>query len=236
MNKLEVSPATDPEKQPEFLRRVVLAEQMNRSGVGMTSAEIVKNSLNREDIASIFHVLNVFRSKDFQNLINQGNITVAMVRPQANESKLGGTDTTASGEVIEEIKQQQHVMFEFSCIFSRRMCGVFYSGRPKEIQQSMPGIRTPHITRWEEFVRQMTSGPSTVLILYSQEGDAISRWRKQVGIVRNSESDPSSIRGKFGCTDNYNNLVHGSDSIESVHREINFFRNYLAGIVKHYDH
>lgn len=235
MNKLEISPAIDPSEKPRFLRRDVLTEQMNRPGIRMTPAEIVNNSLNREDVASILHIITVFRSEDFQGLINQGNITVAMVRPQADDSRLDGTDNTASRTIIEAIKQQQHIMLEFSCIFSRRMCGAFYSGRPKEIQQTMPGIRTPSITRWEEFVRQMTSGPSTVLILYSPDGDAIPRWRKQVGVVRNTESDPSSIRGKFGCTDNYNNLVHGSDSIKSVHREIQFFRNYLAGIVKHYD-
>jgi nucleoside diphosphate kinase len=153
-----------------------------------------------------------------------------MVRPEANESKLDGTDSTASQEIIEEIKKHQHVLFEFSCMFSRRMCGSFYAGRPKKIQESMAGIRTPDITRWEEFLRQMTSGPTTVLILYSQAGDAIPLWRKHIGVLRNSESGPLTIRGKFGLPDNYNNLVHGSDSIESVHRELRFFRKNLKDI------
>jgi nucleoside diphosphate kinase len=230
MNKLEGFPAIDTGANPHVLRRDNLAEQMKHRAMRMTPSEIAAKSLAAEDISCVGHIIDVFKSKEFRSLINQGNITVAMVRPQANDSKLDGTDSSASHEIIEEIKKNQHVILEFSCIFSRRMCGVFYSGRPKEVQESMAGIRMPNITRWEEFVRLMTSGPTTVLILHSQANDAIPRWRKQIGVLKNTESDATTIRGKFGSPDDYNNLVHGSDSIESVHREIHFFHKYLAGI------
>ncbi len=230
MNKLEIFPAIDTGVYPQVLRRDDLAEQMKHRAMRMTPSEIAAKSLTAKDFSSVSHIIDVLKSKEFQSLINQGNITVAMVRPQANDSKLDGTDSTASHEIIEEIKKNQHVILEFSCIFSRRMCGVFYSGHPKEIQECMPGIRTPEITRWEEFLRQMTSGPTTVLILHSQANDAIPRWRKQIGVLKNSESDATTIRGKFGSPDDNNNLVHGSDSIQSVHREIHFFRRYLSGI------
>lgn len=196
----------------------------------LTPAELIASSLNPDEIGAVARIAHEFESKEFQGLIDQGQITVAMVRPQANESKLGGTDGSAAQHVIDEIKTHQDVVFEFSCVFSREMCEHFYAGLPMETQQSIPGIRTPSITRWEEFVQLMTSGPSTVLTLYSQDGTAVQRWREQVGALKNSDSDPSTIRGKFGLPDDYNNLVHGSDSIESVRREIQFFRDYLAGI------
>lgn len=200
----------------------------------------VTNSLPREAIApltpieigGIQQIITALESKDFEDLIDQGKLTVAMIRPQANESALAGTDRSAAQQILDEIKKNQQVVYEFSCIFSRNMCENFYTGAPMLNQQAIRAVRNPSINRWEEFVQLMTSGPSTVLILYTQDGTAIPRWREQVGNRDNDKSDPiHSIRGKFGLPDNYNNLVHGSDSIESVKREIQFFRNYLATIV-----
>jgi nucleoside diphosphate kinase len=231
MNTIEASEVITTRAVPSALDRDVLTEKMKHRVPRLTPAEIIAWSLSPDEINIVARIADEFGSKVFQEHIDQGTITVAMVRPQANDSALGGTDSTASHEVIKEIKKHQRVILKFSCILNRQMCEVFYAGRPREIQESMASIRTPHITRWEEFVRQMTSGPTTVLILHSQAGDAIPRWRKHIGVLRNSESGPTTIRGKFGSPDDYNNVVHGSDSIESVHREIQFFRGYLSDIV-----
>ncbi len=231
MNTIEASEVITTDAVPPAFDRDVLTEKMKHRVPRLAPEQLIAWSLTEDEVDVVARIADEFGSKEFQARIDRGTVTVAMVRPQANDSALGGTDSAASHEVIKEIKKRQRVVLEFSCIFTHHMCEVFYAGLPKEIQEPMTGIRTPHITRWEEFVRQMTSGPTTVLILHSQAGDAIPRWRNHIGVLKNSESGPATIRGKFGSPDDYNNVVHGSDSIESVHREIQFFRGYLSDIV-----
>ena len=54
---------------------------------------------------------------------------------------------------------------------------------------------------------------------------SIQKWREFIGPTntqRAQQEAPNSIRALFG-TDGTKNAVHGSDSQESAHREINFF-------------
>jgi len=55
--------------------------------------------------------------------------------------------------------------------------------------------------------------------------DAIGKWREVVGPTDSAEarkSAPTSLRARFG-KDNTENAVHGSDSVSSAAREIEFF-------------
>lgn len=95
----------------------------------------------------------------------------------------------------------------------------------------------------------MTSGDSDVHILARQ--DAIKEWRKLMGptkVYQTLYSQPDSIRGQYGLTDT-RNATHGSDSPESVKREISIFfpdfsiskwleeneEHFLNGVVKFKD-
>ena len=69
----------------------------------------------------------------------------------------------------------------------------------------------------------MTSGPIWVLVLAG--ADAIVMWRKLMGPTDSDaarESDPDSIRAKFGTNKTFN-ACHGSDSPSSASREIRFY-------------
>ncbi|XP_077867743.1 nucleoside diphosphate kinase 6-like [Saccoglossus kowalevskii] len=69
-------------------------------------------------------------------------------------------------------------------------------------------------------VHRDTSGPISAHALAGE--DAISRWRQLMGptkISREKEIAPESIRAKYGLSDTQN-AVHGSDSPDSVRREI----------------
>ena len=84
------------------------------------------------------------------------------------------------------------------------------------------------IEKGEITVAMMKSGPTTVLLLHSGDGQAIQHWRKLVGhwdIVDTNQ--PETIRGKYG-KDNYNNLIHGSDSPDSVKNELGLITQQLA--------
>lgn len=70
----------------------------------------------------------------------------------------------------------------------------------------------------------MSSGPICVQILKSE--NAIQRYRDLMGKTNSAEAAEGTIRHRFGnkkiITEN---AVHGSDSVQSATKEINFFFN-----------
>ncbi|XP_010733560.1 nucleoside diphosphate kinase 6 [Larimichthys crocea] len=76
---------------------------------------------------------------------------------------------------------------------------------------------------YQRLVEFMSSGPMRAYILARE--DAIRHWRELMGptkVFRARYTSPASIRGQFGLTDT-RNTTHGSDSVESAQREIDFF-------------
>lgn len=73
---------------------------------------------------------------------------------------------------------------------------------------------------YNRLITFMISGPSEAYILARE--DAISVWRRLMGptkVFQCQLSNPDSIRAKHGLTDT-RNATHGSDSDESVHKEV----------------
>ncbi|GGE32595.1 nucleoside-diphosphate kinase [Streptococcus himalayensis] len=68
----------------------------------------------------------------------------------------------------------------------------------------------------------MMSGPLVVGILSGES--AIASWRQMMGATRPEEALPGTIRGDFAQAaplgQTIQNIVHGSDSVESAAREI----------------
>ena len=73
---------------------------------------------------------------------------------------------------------------------------------------------------FQGLVEFMTSGPSVMLILKKE--NAIKDLRKLVGNTDSRKAEVGTLRNEFG-TDNRQNAIHASDSIESSQREIDFF-------------
>lgn len=76
---------------------------------------------------------------------------------------------------------------------------------------------------YQRLVEYMSSGPMRAYVL--ARDDAIHHWREMMGptkVFRARHTSPDSIRGQFGLTDT-RNTTHGSDSVESAHKEIKFF-------------
>ena len=76
---------------------------------------------------------------------------------------------------------------------------------------------------YDNLVKFMSSGPVKPLVL-AGEG-VIKAWRALIGPTNTEkakEEAPESLRALYG-TDGTANAVHGSDSVESAHREIYFF-------------
>lgn len=77
---------------------------------------------------------------------------------------------------------------------------------------------------YESVTDFMSSGPSVVMILKGD--DVIKRYRKIMGATNYEEAEEGTIRREF-ATDIEKNVVHGSDSVENVKFEINYFFNSL---------
>uniref|UniRef100_A0A8C6S6Y7 Nucleoside diphosphate kinase n=1 Tax=Neogobius melanostomus TaxID=47308 RepID=A0A8C6S6Y7_9GOBI len=76
---------------------------------------------------------------------------------------------------------------------------------------------------YQRLVEFMSSGPMRAYVL--ARDDAIHHWREMMGptkVFRARHTSPDTIRGQFGLTDT-RNTTHGSDSVESAHKEIKFF-------------
>jgi nucleoside-diphosphate kinase len=71
-----------------------------------------------------------------------------------------------------------------------------------------------------ELVEFITSGPVVAMVV---EGtDAVAGMRQIMGATNPLDAVPGSIRGDFASVIT-ENIVHGSDSLESAEREINLF-------------
>jgi nucleoside diphosphate kinase len=158
-----------------------------------------------------------------------GNITLAMIRPQVGpEANLLGLSDLECAEKIEEMITNLGVVAKFSINFDVEVVDEFYSGAPQETMLGAAAEdQEKYSSRWPEFKDFMSSGPTTILILHSPNGDAIEQWRAHLGHWNIEKfRDPATIRGAL-AVNLFNNLVHGSDAPESVIRELGLIRRQL---------
>ena len=73
---------------------------------------------------------------------------------------------------------------------------------------------------YDGLIEYITSGP-VVKMVVSGEG-AVATMRKLMGATNCADAAPGTIRGDFGLTVDQN-VIHGSDSVESAQREIKVF-------------
>lgn len=183
------------------------------------SPEMGRDAPRPESQAAV-EIVDLLQSEKLHDLATAGLITYGMVRPNIGpDSNLLHLPDSEAAEIVEEQISGLGVVAKFS--FTMDDLGVegLYGGDPKLQQQAVPPSRNGgHANRWEEFKSIMISGPATGLVLYGD--NAIERWRDHLGHWNIEKfRDPNTIRGRL-ATDNYNNLVHGSDSILSAKREL----------------
>ena len=75
---------------------------------------------------------------------------------------------------------------------------------------------------FKALIEFMTSGPIFVQVLEGE--DAVIKNRELMGSTNPEEADPGTIRADFAKSIDAN-AVHGSDSLESAAREIDYFFN-----------
>jgi nucleoside-diphosphate kinase len=70
----------------------------------------------------------------------------------------------------------------------------------------------------------MSSFPIVVQVL--EKEDAVVQYRSLIGVTDPAQAEEGTLRREFGKSIS-ENAMHGSDSIESAHREISFFFSTL---------
>lgn len=216
---------------PESLNRRHLAEKFPTAMLAIADPESEAFALAVAEIVS---------SQEFQGLIDAGKITYAMIKPRLHEGVEGSLEGKSDWEIesvlMREVQPPLEVILSFSFTMSQGMLDHFYEGKPKKTQlNALPIDRKRygmnHLTRWDEFGALMTLGPSTAMILYEPNGHAVPIWRDQMGdtwdVAKAKREFPNSVRARF-AKDPHNNFVHGSDSPESVKRELNLVTHVLA--------
>jgi nucleoside-diphosphate kinase len=73
-----------------------------------------------------------------------------------------------------------------------------------------------------ELVDFLTRGPVVAMVVEGPDDQTFALMRTLIGKTRVEDAQPGSIRGDFATTTN-ENLVHGSDSVESAAREISLW-------------
>lgn len=176
-------------------------------------------TLGQLELLKLQKINRVLDHPELGRMIDEGKLTLGIIKPHANEGKgLPDSDQKAA-EVLREEIGEENIVFSFSTQLSDQNVEDFYAAiKPGYLnQQSEVEGRTV----WELIFEFSKSGPLTFILLYREQGDAVSWWREKMGKTKSNEADPVSIRGRHAILEKLpNNLVHGSDSIQSVHREI----------------
>ena len=73
---------------------------------------------------------------------------------------------------------------------------------------------------FKDLVDFMISGPVMVQVLEGE--NAVARHREIMGATDPKQAEPGTIRADFADSID-ENAVHGSDAVETAHREVNFF-------------
>jgi nucleoside-diphosphate kinase len=124
--------------------------------------------------------------------------TLILIKPDAVERSL-------VGEILARIERRGFRVAAGKLVRVSRELGEEHYGEHRE---------KPFFGELVEFI---SSAPTWALVV---EGEgAIATLRKTIGATDPAEAEPGTIRGDL-ATSMPNNLVHGSDSSESAHREI----------------
>ncbi|EHP89649.1 nucleoside-diphosphate kinase [Methanotorris formicicus] len=127
--------------------------------------------------------------------------TFILLKPDAVKRKL-------IGKIIKRFEDRGFEIVEMKMLtLSREMAEEFYKiHKGKEF--------------YERLIEFMTSGRIVVMVVEGE--NAISAVRKMIGKTNPAEAEPGTIRGDFALS-TPDNIIHASDSKESVEREIKMF-------------
>lgn len=216
---------------PPPLTRVNLNILLTREEMDSARAKLaLAGGPEREKLQRMVSFLS---QPELQDLIHEGKITLAGIKPRAQESKLG-VENDDEGELalMGMIQPPLEPILSVSVLMTSKDVDAFYG---KKIRESLSAKKVDNTNIWEIYKGNIMSGPITFMLLYHPDGKAVTVWRKKMGDTNPAEANRRSIRGKYASSTE-KNLVHGSsggnpgERRENVAREIEWLRNKLIAI------
>lgn len=189
--------------------------------------------LGSHDIEQLRAIREVLNGKEMASSISSGNISVAIIKPDSHHGRnLPDSDEKAASFLRKEIGEE-NIAISLNYKFSKSDAEIFYDSE----REKYSAIIEDGQTIWERLINYASSKPLTFLILYKENEDTVSWWRSKMGKTRASEAKANSLRGLYALQENLpNNLLHGSDSIESVRREISALSDYIDNCIQLSEH
>lgn len=127
--------------------------------------------------------------------------TLAIIKPDAVERHLIGT-------IIERLEEAKFNIIALKMMhLSESQASEFYKEHAEKVF-------------FQELIMYMTQAPVVVLVL--EAGNVITKYRALMGDTDPKLASPGTLRADYGL-DKSHNSVHGSDSVISSRREIEFF-------------
>lgn len=177
---------------------------------------------------------SLLQSAGMDSLIRENKVTVGMIKPRLDQYldivraqiAMAGDAELAQYMQGRIVQKGFEPLLAVSFQMSPNMVKDFY----REPMQKMKSITMKDgRSQWDHFNDLMASGPVTFLVLYNENGRARESWREAMGTTWNVDvvkaTQPDALRAL--ALSNVNNLLHGSDSLESVSREISFIAKNL---------
>lgn len=219
--------------KPEIFQQIEIPQafssrkQARETLVGLQEGSATLDELEQIKLAKIEQVL---QHPELKTLIDEGKITLGIIKPHANEGRnLPAEDDEAAQVLLTEIGNE-NVVLTFSTQLTGDQVENFYGDVKEKYSQIND---TSGQTIWDTIYNFGQSGPLTFLLIYREEDNAIEWWRNKMGKTRPNEADPQSIRGKYALQERLpNNLTHGSDSPEAVKKEIGVLRTVIADTLR----
>jgi nucleoside-diphosphate kinase len=142
-----------------------------------------------------------FAAVEFKNVMMKGNVTFAMVKPDAVEKNAVGPILKMVNDAGFVIKAMKYTRI------TPAQAEQFY-----EVHRGKPF--------YEGLVVFMSSGPVVAMIL--ERENAVEKFRELIGSTNPENAAPGTVRKLFAANVQ-RNAVHGSDSDENAIIEGNFF-------------
>lgn len=195
-------------------------------------AEDFPSTLSRQETIRLARVGTLLADPMFDQTIDSGRVTFAMIRPRLELGQSRGSDSEIAEEILSKIKGRFRVVFNLPWPISLDAFTEFYKpvkdtllGMPQADPDGAPN------NVWDLFAKYGTEGATSLLILDAhklqrQTGHQTWQlWRTFIGATIPQNALPGTLRHDYGSV--YNNIVHGSDSVKSVHSEISWLRKQI---------
>lgn len=212
----------------------------------MKIAQIGNRNTGLESSRQIQASMDLVNSSEVVSDIHAGKLALVIFRPNLSKAVVQEMlDHQATDmDIINYFMNQRFSEFSDAVMIHAKLDHEFVNelyGREAGVIKTMQGRRAyPGGSKvegisnsWDDFLRLMTSGISTLVLLRGELANATDRIREAIGshqdLERRNEGLPHKafgIRAAYARSA-YNNLIHGSDSPEDTLGELQVFSRYL---------